>query len=206
MLTNRRLWTRRVASIGLGALAIEQLWRHGHDHLFAVQFAEVEPGKIYRGAWQKPWPMRRLISRYHFKSIIALAHPADHPLSLREKAIAEEMGVRWIHIPIVDQRGTGKVTGIFEPIETAANAIADSANQPVYFHCHHGINRTSMVQMAYRTLHCGWTLDAATEEISRTFGLVAVNHGPDYRIMSDFYDQRVRPRELARQNSTQRAL
>ena len=38
-----------------------------------------------------------------------------------------------------------------------------------------------MVQMAYRTKYCGWTLEEATDEIARTFGLIEVAHGPDYR-------------------------
>ncbi len=107
------------------------------------------------------------------------------------------MGVRWLHIPIVDERRTGDVKGIFDPIERAAAAIADPANQPVYFHCHHGVNRASMVQIAYRTLHCGWTLEQANDEISRTFGLREVSHGPDYRLMAEFYQERVLPRRAA---------
>ena len=56
-------------------------------------------------------------------------------------------------------------------------------NQPVFFHCYHGINRTSMVQIAYRTKYGAWTLEPAADEIERTVGLVKVNHGPDYRHM-----------------------
>jgi hypothetical protein len=54
-----------------------------------------------------------------------------------------------------------------------------------------------MVQIAYRTMHCGWSLEQATDEISRTFGLREVNHGPDYRLMADFYQGRVLPRRAA---------
>ena len=50
-----------------------------------------------------------------------------------------------------------------------------------------------MVQMAYRTKYCGWTLEQATDEIARTFGLVEVAHGPDYRHMESFYNERVLP-------------
>ena len=192
-----RLWLRRVAVVGLVALACWQIWRHGHDYVFADQFAEVEPGRIYRGAWQKTWPMRRLIRGEHLKTIVALAHPPEHALSIGEKCLAEEMGVRWVHIPIVDERRTGDPKSIFDPIERAAGVIADPANQPVYFHCHHGVNRASMVQIAYRTLYCGWTLDQATDEIARTFGLREVNNGPDYRWMAAFYEERVLPRRAA---------
>ena len=57
-----------------------------------------------------------------------------------------------------------------------------------------------MVQIAYRTKYCGWTLEQAAEEIERTVGLVKVNHGPDYRHMVSFYETRVLPlrREAAK--------
>lgn len=196
-MSKRKLWLRRVLVAALAVVACEQIWRHGHDYVFADQFAVVDAGKVYRGAWQKSWPMRRLVRSEHLKTIVALAHPPEHVLSVREKALAEEMGVRWLHIPIVDERRTGDVKGIFDPIERAAAAIADPANQPVYFHCHHGVNRASMVQMAYRMLYCGWSLEQATDEIGRTFGLREVNHGPDYRLMGEFYAERVLPRRAA---------
>ncbi len=195
-MTARRLWARRALILALLALLGEQTWRHGHDYVFADRFAEVEPGRIYRGAWQKPWPMRRLVRDYHIKTVVALAHPADHPLAVQEKALAEELGVRWVHVPIVDLRGQNEKSGVSDQLEAAAAVIADPKNQPVYFHCHHGINRASMAQMAYRLMYCGWTLDQATDEIDRHFGLIEASRGPDYRHMEDFYRDRVLPRRL----------
>ncbi len=192
-MTNRRTWIRRGLLAGLVLLVCEQAWRHGRDYIFADQFAVVVPGKIYRGAWQQPWPMRRIVHRYQIKTVLALAHPPDHPLAIREKAMAEELGYRWIHLPIVDERSFGDYRAISDRLEQAADILADPKNYPIYFHCHHGINRASMVQIAYRTKHCGWTLDEATDEVARTFGLVEVSHGPDYRHMLSFYVERVLP-------------
>ena len=193
MLTKRRVWLRRGFLIALVGIGAQQAWRHGWDYVFAERFAVVVPGKIYRGAWQQSWPMRRLTRQYQFKTVLALAHPPDHPLAIRERAMAKELGFRWVHIPIVDERGTGDYRVINQHLEEAAAVLADPANYPVFFHCHHGINRASMVQMAYRTKYCGWTLEQATEEISRSFGLVAANHGPDYRSMVSFYTEHVLP-------------
>jgi hypothetical protein len=206
-MTVRRVWLRRGLWAALLLVACQQAWRHGRDYVFADQFAEIVPGKIYRGAWQQPWPMRRLVRRYKIKTVVALAHPADHPLSVRERALAREMGFRWVHIPIVDERGLGDRSVVSDRLDQAAAVLADPNNQPVYFHCHHGINRASMVQIAYRTKYCGWTLQEATEEVARTFGLKAVAHGPDYRHMESFYAERVLPfrRDVARPPATARA-
>src|SRR5436305_11443437 len=199
MMTNRRIWLRRGFLGGLAIVCGQQAWRHGRDYIFADRLAEIEPGRIYRGAWQKPWPMRRLVRDYHIKTVVALAHPPDHALPVQEKALAGELGVRWLHVPIVDVRGTNDRQAISDQLEIAAAAVADPKNQPVYFHCHHGINRASMVQMAYRMLYCGWTLEQASDEIERTFGLVEASRGPDYRHMEEFYRDRVLPRRLVAQ-------
>ena len=104
--------------------------------------------------------------------------------------------MHWIHIPIVDNRGTNDRAAedaISDLLDQAAAVLADPKNYPVFFHCHHGLNRTSMVQIAYRTKYCGWTLAQAADEIERSVGLVKVNHGPDYRHMVSFYENRVLP-------------
>jgi protein-tyrosine phosphatase len=193
MMINRRIWLRRGLVGGLAALVCAQAWRHGRAYVVADRFAEVVPGKIYRGAWQRPWPMRRIVQQYKVKTVLALAHRRDDPLAVREQELAREMGFRWVHIPIVDERGQKDYDVMNEKLEAAAAVLADPANYPIYFHCHHGINRASMVQIAYRTKYCGWTLERATDEIRRTFGLVEVNHGPDYRHMELFYIARVLP-------------
>jgi hypothetical protein len=196
---NRRTWIRGAVLLGTTGIGVHQLWRHGHSYVLPSEFVVVEPGKIYRGAWQKPWPLRRIVHDYRVKTILALAHPSDHHLSIQERSLAAELGVKWIHIPIVDNRGTDDRTakdGISDLLDQAAAVLADAANYPIFFHCHHGLNRTSMVQIAYRTKYCGWTLTRAAEEIERTVGLTKVNHGPDYRHMESYYQNRVLPLRL----------
>lgn len=197
----RNRWTRRLLLLSIGALLCQQAWRHGHDYIWPDKFAAVEPGRIYRGAWQQDWPMRRLVRDHGIRTVVALAHQPTHPLALKEQTLAQELGFRWIHVPIVDDRSLVDGDSLMDKLETAAAAIAEPTNQPVYFHCHHGINRASMVQIAYRTMYCGWTLEQATDEIARTFGLREVDKGPDYRAMANFYRQRVLPRREARESA-----
>ena len=186
----------RVVAIIFAVVLVQQAWRHGHDYVFPEKFLVVEPGHLYRGAWQYDFPMRRIVQGYRIKTVIALAHPPTDPMSVHEKALSESLGARWLHIPIVEGSVTERQRQtVSDALERAADALAEPSNQPVYFHCHHGVNRTSMVQMAYRMLHCGYTLDQAQDEIARTpIGLVPVRHGVDYRYMSTFYRERVLPR------------
>jgi hypothetical protein len=193
---NRRTWIRRTLLAGAVGLGAEQLWRHGHAYVIANRFLVVEPGKLYRGAWQRSWPMRRIVHDYKIKCVLALAHPPDHKFVIQEQKLADELHVKWIHLPIVDYRGTKDEVAeaaISDLLDQAAAILADPENYPLYFHCHHGMNRTSMVQIAYRTRYCGWTLQQAADEIERTVGLVKVAHGPDYRHMVAYYDDRVLP-------------
>jgi len=192
-MSTRRKWARLALSIGLAALAAHLIWRHGHDYVFPNQFAEVVPGKIYRGAWQKDWPMRQVARDHKIKTILALAHPYDSAIAVKERALAKELGIRWVHVPIIDQRSAEQPKTIFELLDEAAGVLNDPSNYPIFFHCHHGLNRVSMAQIAYRTKYCGWTLEQATDEVASSFGLVAVNHGPDFRTMTKYYDDCVLP-------------
>ena len=196
----RKTLIRRIGLAALLALACHQVWRHGHDYVFADKFYVVDAGKVYRGAWQQDWPMRRILRDQKIKTIVALAHTPEEPLVAKEKALANETGVQFFHIPIVEQqdRTVKLAENVSDQLERAASVIADPKNQPVYFHCHHGINRASMVQIAYRTMYCDWTLEQATKEVADTFGLIKVDHGPDYRHMEKFYNERVLPRREAR--------
>lgn len=193
-MTNRRRWIRRLMVIGLILFGLEQAWRHGHDYVFAENFAVVDDGRVYRGAWLKPWPLERVVKEHGIKTVVALAHPDDSPMVAREREAAKQFGFRFIHLPIVEDRLDPDRKLLYDRLEAAAAEIARPENQPVLFHCHHGINRASMAQMAYRMLYCGWTLEEAQAEIARTFGLKEVNKGPDYRHMTGFYRERVLPR------------
>jgi len=201
-MSRRRLWVRRWVLMALVAVALGGLiYRHLWDYVFPDKFLVVEPGRLYRGAWQYDSPMRNLVRDYKIKTIVALAHPPDDPKAIAEAKLARELGVRWVHIPIVEEStSTGERRTVADALERAAAVLADPASQPVYFHCHHGLNRTSLVQIAYRTLHCGWTLEQAEDEIARTpFGLIEEKPGViDYRSMAAFYRERVLPRRQAR--------
>jgi len=43
--------------------------------------------------------------------------------------------------------------------------VIDPANQPVFFHCHHGADRTGVMLAAYRVVVQGWTKEEAIREM-----------------------------------------
>jgi protein tyrosine/serine phosphatase len=196
-MTNRRRWIRGLLLACLVAFGAEQTWRHGHDYVFPENFAEIVEGKIYRGAWLKPWPLRKVVGEHKIKTVVALAHPDDSPMVASERDLGKELGFKFIHIPIVEDRLDPDRKLLYSRLEEAAAEIAKPENQPVLFHCHHGVNRASMAQMAYRMIYCGWTLEQSQKEIADTFGLKEVNKGPDYRHMAGFYRERVLPLRAA---------
>ncbi len=204
-MNRRRKWILSILGLGLAVLVCEQLWRHGRAYVLPMQFATLEDGKIYRGAWQQNWPMRKIVRDYKIKTIVALAHPSDHPMAVQERALAKELGINWVHIPIVDDRTLAYGMSMNELLEKAAAILHDPACQPVYFHCHHGLNRASMVQIAYRTRFCGWTLEQANAEINRQFGLIRATHGPDYRYMARYYQERILPLRESEKKAPERS-
>lgn len=195
-MTRRRRWIRALIAVAVLAVAGQQAWRHLGAFVVPVRFRAVEPGKIYRGAWQTDWPMRRIVKDYKIRTILALAHPPEHDLPIKEGALARELGVRWVHRPILDDPKLAQGKDLNDLLDEAAAVLADPANQPVYFHCHHGVVRTSMVQVAYRTRFCGWDLDRAYDEVVRQFGSVELAPADRDRLAT-YYRQRVLPARAA---------
>ena len=133
-------------------------WR---DEWVEKRFAVVVPGRIIRGAWQRPGPLRRIIARERIKTILTLtAINHDDPKYVDQAEVVRKSGVDWAFIPIhgsyasVDQMGR------------AAEILADRARQPIFYHCVAGHHRSSQAQAAYRIEHDGWSADRAWAEVA----------------------------------------
>ena len=198
--TRRRVWSRRAILACITLLACHQLWRHGRAYVLPVRFAEVEPGKLYRGAWQRDLPMRNIVRDHRIKTILALAHPPNHDLPLKEQGLAAELGVKWVHIPILDDPGLADGKSLQDLLDQAADVLGNSQNQPVYFHCHHGIVRASMVQVAYRLKYSGWNINQALAEIHDRLGIRELDQGADRDRLVSYYRERILPARLAAKN------
>jgi len=133
---------------------------HWYDW-FEKKVLVVEPGRLVRGAWQRPAPMRRIIEREKIRTVVTLV--GTSPLSQRyrdQEKLLREMGAQWIIVPVTTSRPS------LEQMAEEADLLADSRLWPVFFHCIAGHHRTSLALAAYRIRHEGWTAAQAWSEAS----------------------------------------
>ncbi|MFO0957541.1 MAG: tyrosine protein phosphatase [Isosphaeraceae bacterium] len=155
--------TRRQAlriALGVGAVAAVG-GRFAYD-ASGRRVVAVVPGRIYRGAWQSPGALARLIRRERIRTVVTLTaiNPED-PKYRAQKPVVDASGVDWIVIPM---RGS---TATLDELRRAADLVADPSRQPVFFHCVGGHHRSNLVQMAYRIRYEGWTVERAWSEVAR---------------------------------------
>lgn len=87
-----------------------------------------------------------------------------------ERKMAKDEGIRFLSFPM----DSGE-TPSDETVNEALSAIASSANEPVFVHCHHGEDRTGLIIGLYRIRHEGWTAKQAYSEMLK-YGFSASAH------------------------------
>lgn len=159
----------------LGMLA-ERIAAPGLDN-----FARIAPG-VYRGA-QPTDEGFRWLKAHGFKTVINLR--SWHS----ERSKVEALGMKAVAMPMV-----AGIFGSEAPKESQVREffrlVLDPANQPVYFHCAHGKDRTGTMGALYRMEVDGWTADEAIAEMD-AFGYHRI-----YRDLRRFV-QNYRPRGYA---------
>jgi protein tyrosine phosphatase (PTP) superfamily phosphohydrolase (DUF442 family) len=135
--------------LGLGAASV-------HRAVAEKRVATVVPGRLYRGAWQRPWPLRRILAREKIRTIVTLtAINRNDPKYVSQAAVVRDAGVDWVIVPMRGSRAT------LEQMATACDLLAERRRQPVFFHCVAGHHRTSLVHAAYLIRHERWSAEAA---------------------------------------------
>jgi len=149
-----------LSTLGIaGALGSGFAWLR--DDLLEKRVAVLEPGRLVRGAWQRPAPLRRLIDREKIRTIVSLtAINRDDPKYVAQAKVVQEKGIKWVIVPMRGSRAT------LEQMAEAADLVANPDHQPAFFHCVAGHHRTSLVHAAYRIRHEGWSADQAWREVS----------------------------------------
>jgi protein tyrosine phosphatase (PTP) superfamily phosphohydrolase (DUF442 family) len=152
---------RRVLALGASATGLSLVAGSvARDELLEKRVRVVVAGKIIRGAWQRPLPLRRLISRESLRTIVSLtAINRDDPKYVDQREVIDATGVDWIIVPMHGSTAT------VDQLVEAVDLISDPTRQPVFFHCVGGHHRSNLVQAAYRIRHEGWSLEQAWDEI-----------------------------------------
>ncbi|MFO0890275.1 MAG: hypothetical protein U0790_14180 [Isosphaeraceae bacterium] len=147
------------AAVCLASVLLAAAWIR--DRWLEKRVQVVVPGRLVRGAWQRSWPLRRIIEREGIRTIVTLtAINSSDPKFVDQAAVVRETGIRWLIVPMRGSRGTP------EQMALAADLLADPACQPVYFHCVAGHHRTSLAHAAYLVRHEGFTAEQAWRAVS----------------------------------------
>lgn len=138
------------------------VWERWDDiRPYPKRFAVIEEGRLYRGAYPDAQHVRRLHQDKKIRTIVALTGRVNDALERDTLATAEELGIRVQRFPMP---GDGR--GEFEMLDKAADALNESGNWPVFFHCKAGEQRSNATLAAWRMKHCGYTLEQALAELT----------------------------------------
>lgn len=176
----RRAWMGiALASVAtpLGAYSAWQ-WR---DEWFEKRALVVVPGRIIRGAWQRPGPLRRIIARAKIRTILSLtAINHDDPKYVDQAKVVRQTGVAWEFVPIL-----GSYANLDE-MARAVEILAAPARQPIFYHCVAGHHRSSQVQAAYRIAIEGWSAARAWAEVAALPWARPATDREDHRLIEAF--------------------
>ncbi len=94
-----------------------------------------------------------------FTTVINLRLSSEEGASVdASRRAAEAAGMNYIHLPLDPRSST-----VGETVSSFLAAAGDTADQPIYVHCHSG-TRAAAVWMIGRVIKDGWTADAAAKE------------------------------------------
>ncbi len=152
------LLTPPAATIGLTKL-IEQ-------RRFPRRFAEVVPGRMFRGGFPSAEEARHLKDDRGVKTLVSLTGQTDDKDELLMLDTARRLGIKTLRFPMP---GDGRAD--FEQLDRAARAVAEQQDWPVFFHCAAGKQRSNATLAAYRLGYCGWSVEEALSELENHYDL-----------------------------------
>ncbi len=177
---DRRTWIKIAGGAVVAPATLYGAWQF-RDEVFEKRFAVVVPGRLYRGAWQSPIPLRRILTRERIKTVVTLtAINRDDPKYVAQQPVLDSLGVAWRFVPI-----HGSYASVAQ-MARAADLLADPALQPIFFHCVAGHHRSSQAQAAYRMQHDGWTADRAWAEVAALPWARPTTDVGDHRLIDAF--------------------
>jgi len=177
---DRRTWTKIALGSVVAPASLYGAWQF-RDEVFEKRFAVVVPGRIYRGAWQRPIPLRRILTRERIKTVVTLtAINRDDPKYLDQAPVLQSLGIDWRFVRVHGSYAT------VDQMAEAADLLNDPRLQPIFYHCVAGHHRSSQVQAAYRIRHDGWAADRAWAEVAALPWARPTTDRDDHRLIEAF--------------------
>ncbi len=133
-----------------------------------LNFHEVHPF-LYRGGGPNEQSLHNLKDK-GIKTIIDLRAASegaktDEVSPKKEKAIASELGIKYINLPMDSHAPTKKqVNTVIHSVEKA-----QKGDGPVFIHCAHGSDRTGCMVGIWRVTHENWGYDKTYQEMRKYF-------------------------------------
>jgi len=161
---------RRLLAVAGVVAAAALLWVYAaRPNLVPKNFGVVDEGRIYRSGQLTPSAMRRVVEKYHIKTVIDLGsywdldRLADPRGEERNQRVADALRVKRYVMHLYGD-GTGNLNWYVH----ALRIMNDPARQPVLVHCGAGSERTSVACILYEQMH-GTLTNAEGVERARAF-------------------------------------
>lgn len=185
-----KLNRRRILLGAAGVGAITTAAVQYRDDFVPKRFAEIVPGELYRGAWQRPRQIRAVVDRYGIRSILSLSVMGIHDEKYVSYAeVVKAKGIDWVLMPIVGSYMT------VDRMSEAADWVA-KLPRPLLFHCVAGHHRTTQAHAAWRMRHHGWTFQQAWSEIARYGWSSETRDTRDIALIRQFSESRYIDKEV----------
>jgi protein tyrosine phosphatase (PTP) superfamily phosphohydrolase (DUF442 family) len=107
--------------------------------------------------------LKRVTNEHGIRTVLSLLNP-DVPESIAERQAAEQLGLRWINVPLP---GNGASTS--EERESIKAVLFDPDAAPLLVHCAAGANRTGLAIGMYRIHQQAWLVEQVLAEM-RAYG------------------------------------
>jgi protein tyrosine/serine phosphatase len=124
-----------------------------------IRFVDLDHGRVLRGGQPETAADYERLRGMGVRTIVNLRQ--DDDAVDEEIRAAARVGIQVIPVPFNAAWPSG------QKIEEAYAAVTDARNQPVFFHCRHGKDRTGTIAALYRTRIQDWPVDEAYGEMKR---------------------------------------
>ena len=174
---------RSVASAILVLLALtvvsqaQEVSSHKSSATKIKNFGQMDE-RFYRGARPKQEDFKDLAA-LGIKTVIDLTEDPNGD----EKATVESLGMKYVHIPMVDKKyPTEEATSMFLKVTN------DPATGKFFVHCAGGRHRTGAMGAVYRYQNYNWNFDQVYAEMKQYDFYTSWGHGAFKDFVKDYYD------------------